>query len=300
MKKRWKIFWITCAVLGILGIGFCMTGLTMGVTLRDIEKVSINVGGDFQEDEDWDDWDDEDWYGWDDEDDWDDFEEEDLQQAAVTESESATENIHYYDPVKELELKVKRAKIEIQEYDGDKICVDRNKLNEDLTVSSSIKDGKLLISVKGDSEDNEGTLLIKLPKDTAFESLELDLYGGILQVTKIQALDLDLSASAGLIQLSDFQADNMDIECGAGEIRISGRVTQDADIECGVGTVSATLLGKETDYDYNLSCGIGDIKVANDSYSGIGREMELNNGQGKSIQVDCGVGSVNLQFADSL
>ena len=52
MKKRWKIFWITCAVLGILGIGFCMTGLTMGVTLRDIEKVSINVGGDFQEDED--------------------------------------------------------------------------------------------------------------------------------------------------------------------------------------------------------------------------------------------------------
>ena len=92
MKKRWKIFWITCAVLGILGIGFCMTGLTMGVTLRDIEKVSINVGGDSQEDEDWDDWDDED--------DWDDFEEEDLQQAAVTESESATENIHYYDPVK--------------------------------------------------------------------------------------------------------------------------------------------------------------------------------------------------------
>ena len=225
---------------------------------------------------------------------------EDLQKAAVTESESATESIHYYDPAKELELKVKRAKIEIQEYDGDKICVDQNKLNEDLTVSSSIKDGKLLISVKGDSEDNEGTLLIKLPKDTAFESLELDLYGGILQVTKIQASDLDLSASAGLIQLSDFQADNMDIECGAGEIRISGRVTQDADIECGVGTVSATLLGKETDYDYNLSCGIGDIKVANDSYSGIGREMELNNGQGKSIQVDCGVGSVNLQFADSL
>lgn len=41
-------------------------------------------------------------------------------------------------------------------------------------------------------------LLIKLPKDTAFESLELDLYGGILQVTKIQASDLDLSASAGL------------------------------------------------------------------------------------------------------
>ena len=282
MKKRWKIFWITCAVLGILGIAFCMTGLAMGVTLRDIEKVSINVGGDDWEDDDWD------------EDDWDDPEApddaEDLQKAAVTESESATESIHYYDPAKELELKVKRAKIEIQEYDGDKICVDQNKLNEDLTVSSSIKDGKLLISVKGDSEDNEGTLLIKLPKDTAFESLELDLYGGILQVTKIQASDLDLSASAGLIQLSDFQADNMDIECGAGEIRISGRVTQD---------VSATLLGKETDYDYNLSCGIGDIKVANDSYSGIGREMELNNGQGKSIQVDCGVGSVNLQFADS-
>ena len=158
MKKRWKIFWITCAVLGILGIGFCMSGLTRGVTLRDIEKVSINVGGDFQEDEDWDDWDDEDWYGWDDEDDWDDPEDpddaEDLQKAAVTESESATESIHYYDPAKELELKVQRAKIEIQEYDGDKICVDRNKLKEDLTVSSSIKDGILLISVKGDSEDN--------------------------------------------------------------------------------------------------------------------------------------------------
>ena len=144
------------------------------------------------------------------------------------EAEARQKAFSCYDPAKELELKVKRAKIEIQEYGGDQISVDQNKLNEDLTVSSSIKDGKLLISVKGDSEDNEGTLLIKLPKDTAFESLELDLYGGILQVTKIQASDLDLSASAGLIQLSDFQADNMDIECGAGEIRISGRVTQDA------------------------------------------------------------------------
>lgn len=31
-----------------------MTGLAMGVTLRDIEKVSINVGGDDWEDDDWD------------------------------------------------------------------------------------------------------------------------------------------------------------------------------------------------------------------------------------------------------
>lgn len=297
MKKRWKIFWITCAVLGILGIGFCMTGLAMGVSLRDIEKVSINIGGDDWEE---DDWDEDDWDEEDDIDDDDDFDEEDLQQAAVTESESATESIHYYDPVKELELKVKRAKIEIQEYDGDKICVDRSKLNNDLTVSSMKKDGKLQISVKGDSEDNEGTLLIKIPKDTIFEKLELDLYGGVLEVAKLQTTNLDLSASAGMIQLSDFQTNNLEIECGAGEVQLSGEVTQDADIECGVGTVSATLHGKEEDYNYSLSCGIGNIEVDTHSYSGIGREMELDNGQAKTIQVDCGVGSVELKFADSL
>ena len=36
MKKRWKVFWIMCISLGILGIALCISGILLGATMETV------------------------------------------------------------------------------------------------------------------------------------------------------------------------------------------------------------------------------------------------------------------------
>ena len=39
MKKGWKIFWVMCISLGVLGIALCISGIILGATAEKIREV---------------------------------------------------------------------------------------------------------------------------------------------------------------------------------------------------------------------------------------------------------------------
>ena len=58
------------------------------------------------------------------------------------------------------------------------------------------------------------------------------------------------------------------------------------------------LAGKESDYDYELSCGIGEIDLGDEEYSGLGIERTIENkGSLGKVILNCGMGEIDVTFA---
>lgn len=82
----------------------------------------------------------------------------------------------------------------------------------------------------------------------------------------------------------------------AREADLYGEVEKEVKIECGVGQVNYTAVGSQEDYDYEVSCGIGSVTVGSDSYSGMGGERKVNNNGSKKMEIECGIGMVDVSF----
>ena len=113
------------------------------------------------------------------------------------------------------------------------------------------------------------------------------------------AEEVSLSVGAGQITAQFLETEHLDTECGAGSIELLGTVLAgDAEIDCKLGSIVLTLANsvEQSNYDYELSCGAGEVTVGNKSYSGLFREAESDNGSGRLIKADCGLGSIVIQF----
>ena len=63
-----------------------------------------------------------------------------------------------------------------------------------------------------------------------------------------------------------------DLQVGAGTIDIDQLDIQKLNADCGAGEIDMVVTGKEKDYNYDLSCGMGEINLEDSEYSGIGIE----------------------------
>ncbi|MFQ8980388.1 MAG: hypothetical protein ACLR6I_07435 [Waltera sp.] len=53
-----------------------------------------------------------------------------------------------------------------------------------------------------------------------------------------------------------------------------------------MGELKLTLAGTQTDFDYDLSCGMGELKVGDDSYNGLAQEKQINNNASKNMELE--------------
>ena len=58
------------------------------------------------------------------------------------------------------------------------------------------------------------------------------------------------------------------------------------------------MTGAQEDYNYDLECGVGNLDVGSDSYSGLGRENHISNtGADRKLELECGMGNVSVSFS---
>ena len=69
-------------------------------------------------------------------------------------------------------------------------------------------------------------------------------------------------------------------------------------MECGIGQISLTMDGCENDYNYDISCEVGEIVCGDRHYSGIGHDDYVNNGAGKEMSLECGIGQIKIDFRE--
>jgi len=141
-----------------------------------------------------------------------------------------------------------------------------------------------------------GSICLYVPEGYHFENTSLDLGAGSLSVEELQTGALEANVGAGKMAFGTLDADVAEVSVGMGSVRLNGDVTERLDGECSMGELKLTLAGMQTDFNYDLSCGMGELKVGDDSYNGLAQEKQINNNASKNMELECAMGSVVVEF----
>lgn len=308
MKKAWKlILTISLSVAGV-GLVFCVAGFIMGASSKDVEYLFYQANGaepvqkmeylvrdviDHDHDTD---------HGTHDTG-------HDGYETSYYE-EYADESFNY-DGIDELEVEVPAMEVVVAENSRSDTLVNLIDVPEKLrnVISISQDGGKLKIETEDDqflkdllkNDGYFGTLYIEVPEGTTFKKASLEIGAGTLTVDGIiRTKKLDVQVGAGDLYVPEFIADEVEVQCGTGEATLTGTVKEKIEIECGIGSVIFNDNGREEDYSYKLDCGIGNLEVGTQSYSGLGSTKEIKNGNAKkTMKIECGIGNVEVYFMEN-
>lgn len=240
-----------------------------------------------------------------------DFDAGDFDTFAGTKEISVSEN-----DVSSIKIVINGGEVSVREGYSDciEICTDSYGL--DYAVENGtlmIKEEKNRLIAVGGQE-----IVVYLPKNVRFDDLEMAIGGGELEADSLKARCLTLQVGAGEAYIENIDADSLDISVGAGNVTVErGRVSKDAainvglgevyfcgyveknaDLKCGMGELC--FYGEEMDpgaYDYDMKCGAGNISLNGNDYSGMGLKRCIDNGSEKAIEIDCGMGEVDIDFS---
>lgn len=267
MKKGWKIFWIICAAVAGLGFLCCIAALILGVNKEMMEnRFSRGIG----------------WI---------------MKSGSAEYEEDIREE---FTGIQKIDAEIYAGEVTVKAADVDQVTVETQDVREDLEFRC-YQDGEELKLETDDHLANrnlrdDGTIIIYLPTDCFLEEVKMELGAGRLYLEDVFADQLNVDAGAGEAEVVNFRAEEAKISAGVGSVAANGQIAKTLELEAGVGAIDVTTDGFEEDYNYEIQVGIGEVVCGESRYSGLGGEKKIEHGAGKNISIDCGVGSVKVQF----
>lgn len=199
----------------------------------------------------------------------------------------------------DLEISLKYDELLIQEYDGDKIRVNvANDAKNDVVVKET--SGKITITdTRNGNVKKKKQIKVIVPSGKDFDTVSLGVDMGTIDLEcdlKVQELSVEVGAGE-FSGYGNITAAYCDLQVGAGTIDIDQLDIQKLNADCGAGEIDMVVTGKEKDYNYDLSCGMGEINLEDSEYSGIGIEKNISNeGARKDMVLECGMGEIDVEF----
>lgn len=199
----------------------------------------------------------------------------------------------------DLEISLKYDELLIQEYDGDKIRVNvANDAKNDVVVKET--SGKITITdTRSGNVKKKKQIKVIVPSGKDFDTISLGVDMGTIDLEcdlKVQELSVEVGAGE-FSGYGNITAAYCDLQVGAGTIDIDQLDIQKLNADCGAGEIDMVVTGKEKDYNYDLSCGMGEIDLENSEYSGLGIEKNISNeGARKDMVLECGMGEIDVEF----
>ena len=199
----------------------------------------------------------------------------------------------------DLEISLKYDELLIQEYDGDKIRVNvANDAKNDVVVKET--SGKITITdTRSGNVKKKKQIKVIVPSGKDFDTVSLGVDMGTIDLEcdlKVQKLSVEVGAGE-FSGYGNIAAAYCDLQVGAGTIDIDQLDVQKLNADCGAGEIDMVVTGKEKDYNYDLSCGRGEIDLENSEYSGLGIEKTISNeGARKDMVLECGMGEIDVEF----
>lgn len=126
----------------------------------------------------------------------------------------------------------------------------------------------------------------------------LEAGAGQVILDEAQVENLSLSVGAGRITIKDMDITSLDAEVGMGELVAEGAVSESVYIECSMGNVDLEVEGRQEDFDYCVSCSMGQVDVGGESFGGLDNTKSIVNGADKTMAVDCSMGNITIDFKD--
>ena len=199
----------------------------------------------------------------------------------------------------DLEISLKYDELLIQEYDGDKIRVNvANDAKNDVVVKET--SGKITITdTRSGNVKKKKQIKVIVPSGKDFDTVSLGVDMGTIDLEcdlKVQELSMEVGAGE-FSGYGNITAAYCDLQVGAGTIDIDQIDVQKLNADCGAGEIDMVVTGKEKDYNYDLSCGMGEIDLEDSEYSGLGIEKNISNeGARKDMVLECGMGEIDVEF----
>ena len=110
------------------------------------------------------------------------------------------------------------------------------------------------------------------------------------------AQNLHIEVGAGSVNLKQTRSGTLNLDCGAGECFYNGEINGGFQIDCAVGHCALQLTNKEQDFNYDISCALGEVKINGQGIRSVGFEKHRfhENALGKAV-LQCGVGKITLE-----
>lgn len=227
------------------------------------------------------------------EDDWLDFDEEWEDDSHDYINARERTPIGTREQVKNLELKIGAAQLEIMESEDDQYWLQSN---TDKGIKCYIEEATLeLKGVKKIGNHNDKVYLY-VPAGVHLNDIDVELGAGRLTAEKIECEELDIAIGAGQIQLSDMNVDNLELEVAAGQIAYKGAVKKEIKVECAAGNANLMLQGDKADWDYDVECAAGQIMLEDTQYNSLLNDINIENNTGKYCKLECAMGQIQVNF----
>lgn len=184
----------------------------------------------------------------------------------------------FQENIRELDIEIDAGSLEI--YYDDKVAAIQVKQEKASNVKTYVDEDALHIEYnrKWGIHNTDAKVIVILPQGMNFQEVDLEIGAGKASIEGLITNSLDVSVGAGQADIKMLDVKEMNAETGAGQLNVE-------------------VLGEEKDYSYQLECGIGNIRIAGQSYSGLGNEKEIRNENAKGeLDIACGVGEVKVEF----
>ena len=286
MKNKWiKVLSILSTVCLILGGAALIVGVVLGADIRDAWKQSGN-------------WNSITKYGvfsfFADEDDQDDHDTEEL----------FDEDFSFQSQdIKRINFDLKNVDLTIEENDSDdqvRIQIE-NSEKKDISVKNNngtleIKDHRSKIGKTTKNID----VVLDIPADLELEDVLVELGVGDVEIEKLLVkYTLNMKLGTGDVEIERLSAGTLDVSCGVGNLEIEKlRLEGSASIEGGVGDTRIGMLANENDFNYEISTGVGDVRIFDSEFRGLGGAKKISNGSDKEIVIHSGVGDMEIYQAN--
>ena len=141
------------------------------------------------------------------------------------------------------------------------------------------------------------TVIITLPRNLFLDNLVVEMGAGSFEARTINITSkaTRLTVGAGQLILKDLTSLQTELNCGVGSIDVQGKLTNRLNAECGMGSIVATIFGTESDYSYKAQVGLGEVKIGNNTISGLSQYVSSVESENK-ITANCGMGAIKVNF----
>ena len=92
--------------------------------------------------------------------------------------------------------------------------------------------------------------------------------------------------------------EKVSMDCGSGDIDLSTITAPKTEIDLGSGDVTLTMAGTEKDYNYNIDCGNGDVKIGDILFEDDLKKRNIN--ALRWINIDCGSGDLTIDYDNTI
>lgn len=195
-------------------------------------------------------------------------------------STNSSSDHHQFDnDCSNLDIEISAGILKIYYDDVDEIEVEQNGISN---FKSQVNGDTLQISggKKVSVNNSDGSIIIVVPKGYVFE-------------------EVDMEIGAGQAEIDSLCAESLDIEVGAGQADFINLDVQYFNASAGAGQINAKLVGSESDYNYDVECGIGEIEIGESSFSGFAKDTYIENpGAKRELDIECGVGQIVISFQE--